>query len=194
MKKLASIKLTVPVLCLLASSVTLNPALAYRVHRQSALIRALTPAKRLPIGAAVPALRGEGPAGTAMTISAKSSAGTLLYVYAPECGWCIRNAENMKVVIEAARKRGMAIYGVSLAPENSRQFLTSHGIDVPVVIPDETTRRDYGFSGTPQTLVLSAEGTVLRNWRGAYVEKTAGDVSAFFDISLPGLSPVKQAN
>jgi len=50
------------------------------------------------------------------------------------------------------------------------------------------TIESLGLGSTPQTIVISAEGRVLKNWKGAYGERVQPDVEAYFGIRLPGLS------
>ena len=85
----------------------------------------------------------------------------------------------------------MNVYAVSLFENGTQEFLASHHLDVPVLLPSAATREAYGMSGTPQTIVLAPDGSVVRNWKGAYFNKTGSEVEGFFRIRLPGLSSTK---
>ena len=50
----------------------------------------------------------------------------------------------------------------------------------------------YRLSGTPQTIVVSSRGEVMKNWNGAYVGDVKHEVESYFGIILPGLNEVKQ--
>jgi hypothetical protein len=73
--------------------------------------------------------------------------------------------------------------------------VAAHGIQFPVYGGlSEQTRADYLLGRTPQTIVISADGHVQKNWAGAYGADIARQVEEYFHITLPGLtSPQKQA-
>ena len=181
-----------PTILALASSLFLNGALGIKVWRQNVTISRLTPQPLVPVGARPGTISGTNAAGQKTAISGGGS-GTLVYVFAPTCGWCIKNANNISAVAAAARQRGLRVYAVSLDPKGAPEFLKSHGLDAELLLPDEGTVKRFYLGGTPQTFVLSADGAVIRNWPGAYSSKTESDVEAYFDIKLPGLvEPVKR--
>lgn len=180
-----------PVVLLAVASLVLNVALSARVLRQQQVIRSLTPPPIVKLGAVAGAVTGTDPAGKSVRIEPRSANGTLLYVFAPTCGWCKRNSDNIRAVVGAARQRGMDVYAVSLVEKGAQEYLASHHLDVPLLVPSDATREAYGMSGTPQTIVLSSDGAVIRNWKGAYFNKTGADVEGFFRIRLPGLAATK---
>lgn len=45
----------------------------------------------------------------------------------------------------------------------------------------------YKLGGTPQTLVISSEGRILKSWFGAYSGPVAQEVEEYFSIRLPGI-------
>jgi len=45
----------------------------------------------------------------------------------------------------------------------------------------------YKVGGTPNTLVISPEGRVLKNWRGAYMDDLQREVEQYFEVELPGI-------
>lgn len=176
-----------PVVLLLVSSIVLNVALATRILQQSRTIRRLTPPPLLPIGALMSPIAGKDLAGNDASLVAQGKE-TLLYVFAPKCSWCLKNAANMRAVMNAARVKGMVVYGLSLDPLGVEAFLEEHGVVMPVLIPSQEARKKYGLGGTPQTIVLGPDGRVLKNWVGAYAPKNANAIAAYFRITLPGLT------
>ncbi len=44
-----------------------------------------------------------------------------------------------------------------------------------------------GLGPTPQTIVISPQGKVLKSWVGAYHDKTQREVETEFGVLLPGL-------
>ena len=49
----------------------------------------------------------------------------------------------------------------------------------------------YHLGGTPTTIVVSAEGKLLREWKGAYMGNSKREIEEYFGVSIPG---VAQAN
>ena len=60
------------------------------------------------------------------------------------------------------------------------------GLEVHVATRESVDRLHLG--ATPQTLVVSADGTVLRNWLGAFTDEIGTEVESLFDVDLPGLT------
>jgi len=50
------------------------------------------------------------------------------------------------------------------------------------------TTQAYKFGGTPQTLVISSDGHVQKNWMGAYAGATKSEIEAYFEVHLPELA------
>jgi hypothetical protein len=48
--------------------------------------------------------------------------------------------------------------------------------------------RVLGLESTPQTIIISPDGRVMKNWVGAYGESLRPEVEAYFGIKLPGLT------
>lgn len=111
---------------------------------------------------------------------------TIVYVFTPSCQWCARNLANLKA-LTAHAKSDYRVVGVSLDP-NVEDYVAKMKFDFPVYVnaaPEVVTA--YGMGPTPQTLVVSPSGKVLKSWIGAYAGATEGDVEATFGLTLPGL-------
>jgi len=59
-----------------------------------------------------------------------------------------------------------------------------------VLVVTKETRLALKLGGTPQTIVVSPEGKVQRNWFGAYADNT-NEVESALGVTLPGLLPAK---
>lgn len=111
---------------------------------------------------------------------------TVIYAFSPQCSWCEKNLDNLRALVTGAGN-SYRVIGVSLDPDVA-DYLRTHRVDFPVLVrPSLGTMTRYHLGGTPQTIVLSPAGKVLRSWQGAYGGNTASDVSDFFAIKLPGL-------
>ncbi len=177
-----------PLLILIVSSLTLNAALAARVQRQRGIIKSLTPGPVLKVGDRFGPLTGTTLQGEPATLVPAEHAGLVLYVYTASCGWCVRNANNMRETLNAARLRGMSVYALALDRKGAKEFLDSHSVEASIVVPSDAAKEAYSLGGTPQMLIIGPDGRIVKNWRGAFNKSTAAEVEAYFKISLPGLS------
>jgi hypothetical protein len=147
----------------------------------------VTPAVRdLAEGARVPPVVGRSPAGDPMRIDVASGKPLVLYVFTPRCGWCAQNLENVRTLAAAAGDR-YRLVGLSL-DDDVAAYLTRERLtfDVVVGVPGATLAA-LAVRGTPQTLVISPEGRLLKDWHGAWRGALGQQVEQFFGLTLPGL-------
>ena len=141
----------------------------------------------LQVGARAPELRVRDLTGRELTLSlgARSSRPKVLYVFSPSCGWCRHDVEAINSLLpQISGKYDFA--GLSLSGQGLHEFVARYHGAFPIYrdISPETASA-YGFTSTPETIVVSPEGTVLALWRGAYVEATKLQVERFFSVKLP---------
>lgn len=113
---------------------------------------------------------------------------TVLYVITPSCIWCRRNQANVNRLADA-KANDFRFVGLSLAESGLKEYVAEHHLKFPVYarLPAETVA-SLGLGGTPQTIVVSPEGEILKVWTGAYIEDLRPEVEAYFGIQLPGLT------
>ncbi len=184
----------------LTASGTLNVLLARRVRALGQAVTAaaaggVTRAAPLAVGAVVPPITATGLDGARTTIAydpKQDGRLTVLYVFTPQCVWCARNLANLKALLTA--KQGapdVRFVGLSLAPDSVGAYVAQQGLTplLPVVVTrlSAATMSAYHLGGTPQTVVISPEGRVVKNWSGAWTQKTQAEIEAFFHVTLPGL-------
>jgi hypothetical protein len=165
----------------------LNVLLARRVGEKKHEIAILKEEARLKAGDSLPPFDGKTLDGSPVAVNYKRA--TVLYVLTPECRWCIKNAANINAVARAVES-DFDIVGISLAPAS--RVLSAHVLASKYQFPILTELPAAALlalkiGGTPQTVVVSSEGKVVRSWFGAFAGRTADDVEAFFRIRLPGL-------
>ncbi|MGE0887721.1 MAG: hypothetical protein AB7P14_29725 [Blastocatellales bacterium] len=56
--------------------------------------------------------------------------------------------------------------------------------------PTEEAIEQLGLGSTPQTIVISPEGKVLKNWVGAY-GSSKPEIEAYFGVQLPGITELQ---
>lgn len=112
---------------------------------------------------------------------------TVLYVFSPSCTWCERNLENIRT-LASARGDSYRFIGLSLASANLEDYIRSSKLSFPVYTKlSKDVLQKLKLGSTPQTMVISPEGRVMKNWRGAYGEELRSEIEEFFSVRLPGL-------
>lgn len=175
---------------ILGVSLSVNLLLAYKIGRNGRPASQRAPA--LTAGVAVSPIQAQTLDGQRATISYNDSAQpVVLYVFTPQCSWCIRNLANLKT-LTSQKGDSYKFIGISLTDKDLKQYIAEKEFSMPVFInPAKEATQQYGFGGTPQTIVISPDGKVLQNWMGAYADKQQVEVEKFFGIKLPGLDPQK---
>jgi peroxiredoxin len=187
---------------LLPLSLGLNCFLGWRVYSSDGFRSRESPKARradavgarnaLTPGSLVPPLRGRHLDGSLALIDYKTSpAPTLVYFMSPKCIWCSRNRENFRAIVTQTKAK-LHVVCVSQFPDELPDYIAKNGleglgIEFLLNVPGDLLGV-YGFSATPQTLVISKEGRVEKAWRGAYTVEKQHDVEEFFGVHLPGLA------
>lgn len=185
----------VVVVVLLVFSLGINLLLSRRVSSLKQQVTNIRSELRLTEGDKVPS----------MTIAAKDPQGrdavfdyrtnklpTVVFVITPTCKWCTQNIMNMRELVEKASDRFQFV-GFSLSSDKLNDYVTQNKLNFPIYtnLPLNPTS-SYKLGGTPQTIVVSPTGEVLKVWSGAFADSIQKEVETFFGVSLPGLmDPVK---
>ena len=171
---------------LLIASLSLNILLGRRLRQLAILL----PSQQSPleVGVAVPPIVAKGLDGRDQTITYIGSGRlTVLYVFTPQCAWCARNLDNLKALLKSKGAQERFV-GLSLSQPGLADYVRANELTIPVLTAlSADTIRAYRLGATPQTLVISPEGRVLENWRGAWINKQKSDIEVFFNVSLPGI-------
>ena len=125
--------------------------------------------------------------GRAVRLTVGAGLPTVLYYFSPSCTWCERNWTNLEALTAGANGRYRVV--AVTAARDVKAFVEERHLKVEVLeaLPDEALRA-YRFSGTPHTVVIDQAGLVTHEWRGAYLDRIAGQIEDLFDLVLPGLS------
>lgn len=174
---------------MLAVSLAVNLLLAYKVRTLSDSLSELTAPPAVPVGTTVSPIKAHGLDGQTHVISyGDGDRPVVLYVFTPQCPWCARNLANLRTLL--AREGGnYRFVGLSLTDKDVRDYAAQNQLDLPVYFnPSDEAAREYKLGSTPQTIVISREGKVLKNWLGAYTGPQQAEVEEFFGVSLPGIT------
>lgn len=176
-------------LLLLLASLSLNVYLGWRIKQQPPdSSRQAQVVHKLAQNQDIPPLTVKSLSGQVETIRYSDSAKpTVLYVFSPSCKWCERNNPNVNAL--ANLKVGtFRFVGLSLSDLDLPNYVKAENISFPVYHSlSGKLIEQLGFSETPQLIVVSPEGKVLKSWTGAFVADVAQDVERFFDVRLPGV-------
>lgn len=181
---------------MLVVSLGINIALAWSVTaRDSEIVRLtetvlqLKDEARLARGTDLPPLEGEDAEGESWYLDWTDSRDpTLLYAYSSTCTWCAKNLENIRLLGDMIRS-GYRVIGLSLSPtpvtERPREVEL---LGFPVLFElSEASLQAYRLGGTPQTLLISTDGTLMKSWTGAYTGRLQAEIEEYFSVRLPGL-------
>jgi peroxiredoxin len=172
----------VPVV-LLTISLALNVYLGFRLSR----VRYVGP-REVAAGSRIPHIAVRDLDGRRFELDwASVPKPTVLYFFSPKCGWCALNLRNI-VDLAGTRKDGFRFVGLSAPVAGLREYVLANHLDFSVYsVTEQGALRDIGLASTPQTLVISRLGVVIKSWQGAYAARTKQDVEEYFGVHLPGL-------
>jgi hypothetical protein len=140
------------------------------------------------IGAPAPLLSGFSVTGVARELPFKAGLPTIVYHFSPTCTWCERNWENIRALDAASQKR-FRVVAVTTA-RNVGPYMAARKLKVDVIEGiSENVRSRFGFGGTPHSVVVSSEGVITHDWRGAYTPRIERQIEELFGVALPGISP-----
>ncbi|MFN7925724.1 MAG: TlpA disulfide reductase family protein [Bryobacteraceae bacterium] len=179
------------VLAMLLCSLSMNAAMAWKLRHKDMDEAVRRDEGRLQEGSLLPALdlRDARGATAHIAVSGRSKP-TVVYAFAPQCGWCVRNNANFNALASALAGRAEVV-AVSLSPEGVEEYVAKHGIRVPVYrSPSRATSEAYRFGATPGMVVVSADGHVAKQWLGAWMNDKQKEIEDYFGVKLPGV-PVR---
>ena len=112
----------------------------------------------------------------------------MLYVFAPNCPWCLHNKRNIRELF-VSKSSSFQFVGLSLTTKDQTLALGSYRpVFTSYCGPSDDIKRKLELGGTPQTILISEDGTVLHNWPGAYRGTVQASIERYFGVTLPGLS------
>jgi peroxiredoxin len=179
---------------ILVVSLATTLLLAYKVKVLNDSLRALgtSPPPLLQVGASVPTIKASSLEDRQEVISyAEGTQPTVFYIFTPQCLWCTRNLDNLKMLL--SQKQGSYRFvGISLTDKDVKDYVVKNRLDIPIYMnPSEEAQREYKLGTTPQTIVVSPDGKVLQNWVGAYTGEQQTQIEKYFGVKLPGITPAR---
>jgi peroxiredoxin len=112
---------------------------------------------------------------------------TVVYLFSPTCSWCQRNIENFKAMGTATHSE-YRLVPISLTSAGLSKYVEKNRLVFPVFAdPIVPKGGGFSYSGTPETLVISRDGTVKRVWRGAFTKAVKREVEDYLGVYLPSV-------
>ncbi|MFO7774463.1 MAG: redoxin domain-containing protein, partial [Candidatus Hydrogenedentota bacterium] len=108
--------------------------------------------------------------GSTMTLSDHEGGIVVLDFWATWCPPCVRAMPILQTVMNDYADQGVAVYTINLreTTEQVEQFLTNHGLDLPVAIDrDGAVAEEYLIRAVPTTVIVDREGVVAEVHVGA---------------------------
>jgi hypothetical protein len=176
-------------LAILIASLSLNVYLGWYAKRLNHTLGNQPTLDNLSPGMRIEPITAINPNGQQETISYENvGKPTVFYVSSPSCKWCERNIQNINMLV-TLKGESFRFIGLSLSETGLKEYVDRHRFAFPIysnLTPDSIHL--LGLGSTPQTIVISPEGRVLKNWIGAYGNSLLPEVEAYFNIHLPGLT------
>ena len=175
-------------LVILAISLAFNVVLGWKVRSLSSHIELKPRPGKVIEGVTLSAVSALGIDGESKTILCNTGdQPTVLYVFSPTCVWCDRNLNNIKALKNSIGQSHQFI-GISLSGSSLNEYANLHQLDFPIYKrPSQEVIRQLDLGSTPQTIVISPQGKVLKNWVGAY-GASKPEVESYFGVKLPGVT------
>lgn len=173
-------------MALLLCSILLNLVLVQKVKSAREYSKLIKSESQLAVGTLVPSFVVRDLIGNTQVINYRSTdVPTILYIFSPSCEWCEHNIANIKALASAGSK-ACRVIGLSLSSDNLQEYAAKHNLNFPIYTELLFTMGShYKLGGTPQTIVVSSEGRVLKNWKGAYDTDIKREIEEQFHIHLP---------
>ena len=112
-----------------------------------------------------PALQAQTLAGEVFDLSSADARPTLIYFFAPWCHYCALSSNNLLRLRRLRDEENLRIITVALDWQSVvevREYAKKHELNVPVLIGDANTARDWKVYGFPTYYVLDSQHRIAK--------------------------------
>jgi thiol-disulfide isomerase/thioredoxin len=97
-----------------------------------------------------------------------AGAPTLLLFWAPWCGVCRAQSQNVSWLqsLSGARTRVISVAASYRSVAEVRAYMSAQAVDYPVLLGDRAALRSFGVRGFPTAFFLDAQGKIVRSTTG----------------------------
>jgi len=109
----------------------------------------------------------------------------VIYVMRPSCSVCRGNAPSINALAREVNAK-YDVIGLSLERDGLEDMVARDRIQFPMYtdVPRDIVRA-YGLGATPETLVVTTDGKIVRSWIGGYAGALQTAIEQFFSLNLP---------
>jgi hypothetical protein len=100
----------------------------------------------------------------------------LVMVLSASCKYCDESGPALSRIARSARELSIPVVVVSAGPEDEMRAYTAKLGLAPTAIHRQTQPEQLRVRGTPTTLLVGADGRVVRGWTGTVTSQTEGDL------------------
>lgn len=108
---------------------------------------------------------------------------TVVYIFSPTCHFCEANAANFAAIYKSA-EHSHRFVGVATSTAGLRCYLAENAMTFQVLTG--VRKGSWSLGATPQMVVVSRDGALVRNWVGVPDSKR-WELESYFGVTLPGL-------
>jgi peroxiredoxin len=118
----------------------------------------------------------------------------LIITFSPSCPACIANQEGWKRLAGTVERRGVRVLWVSRdTVETTRDYCLKHGIPFSDTLADPPYRTyvQLGLARVPNTMLVTANGTVEKVWAGSLDQAGWNTIFGYFGEPEKTASPTR---
>ena len=108
----------------------------------------------------------------------------------PDCVYCDKQMPYWRQLVDQIDDKKFEVYTIARDSESLGQlhdYIVSEQLDlVPTILAPDRVWRAYKLWGTPTTLVISQDGSVIQSWRGLWGMEVQEEASAILSVAFRG--------
>jgi len=193
--RVKSVKGTAFLLVLLALSLGLNVVLGWQVRSSKHRAAPTADSSTLQESSLLAPFAVKNLEGVEQVISySDTTKPTVLYVFSLACVWSVRNVDRVRTLAKSAASSHRFV-ALSLRDDDIALLdMERQKLGFPVFNGlSRDTIESLGLGSTPQTIVVSPKGRVVKNWVGSYGRELKKEIEAYFGVQLLEMPANEQA-
>lgn len=174
------------VMLIITCSALMNIVLTRKVSSLENTIAYMRSSDNLRTGVTLPSINVRRIDGSRSSIAfSDSKIPTVLYVFTPQCHWCRENLPELHALIDNSAGRYRVI-GISLRRQDLNDYVEKERLHFPIYTDvEQSSIIAYHFGATPETIVVSSDAKLLKDWKGAYTQDQRHEIESYLNIHLP---------
>lgn len=109
----------------------------------------------------------------------------------PGCGYCGKQMPYWHQLADQIDQESFEVYMIARDSESFEQlhdYILAERMDkLPTILAPERVWRTYKLWGTPTTLVISHDGSVIQQWRGLWGAEAREEARAVLGVTFSGI-------